>query len=106
MAIAGDATAPRLPTIREADRASCGRRTTPRRTRRCKAAIAAALAALHRESHAIYKPDEIARSHATTQLPREAPGRQLRGPRPRHLPDHRRPTAKRSVKTGDLPATS
>lgn len=31
-----------------------------------KAALAAALAVLHRESHAIYKPDEIAMANATT----------------------------------------
>ena len=30
-----------------------------------RAALAASLAAYHRESHAIYKPDEIARANAT-----------------------------------------
>jgi hypothetical protein len=36
-----------------------------------RSALAASLTVLHRESHAIYKPDEVAQSHAT-QVYRDA----------------------------------
>src|SRR5439155_866628 len=55
---------PKLPSIREAFgqlRPAFHAETDPD----LKAALAAVLAVLHRESHTIYKPDEIARSTAT-----------------------------------------
>ena len=52
-----------------------------------KAALAAALAQYHRESHAIYKPDDIARAQRDAHLPGKSPGGELRCRGSRHLPD-------------------
>jgi hypothetical protein len=68
-----------------------------------QAALAAALAALHRESHAIYKPDEVAQSNAT-QIYREKNPVANYTARDRVVyptaPDHRESI----LKTGELPA--
>jgi tetratricopeptide (TPR) repeat protein len=67
-----------------------------------KAALAAALAVLHRESHAIYKPDEIAMARATTVYREKNPAANYAA-RARvvypTLPAHREAI----LATGDLP---
>ncbi|MBY0456368.1 MAG: hypothetical protein K2V38_03450 [Gemmataceae bacterium] len=68
-----------------------------------KAALAGALAAYHRESHAIYKPDEVARSNATRIYRAKNPAANYAaGDRVIYptLPSHRDTI----VTTGELPA--
>jgi hypothetical protein len=68
-----------------------------------KAALASALAKFHRESHAIYKPDEVARSTATRLYRAKHPAANYAaGDRVIYptLPAHRDAI----VKTGELPA--
>jgi hypothetical protein len=55
---------PRMPVIREA-RAVLSPAFQAEKEPRVRAAMAAALAALHRQAHATFKPDEIARGRAT-----------------------------------------
>ena len=93
--------APRLASIREAFvklRPAFHAEADPE----MKEALAATLAVLHRESHAIYKPDEIARSTAT-QIYRQKNPIANYAARDRVIyptaPDHRDSI----LKTGDLP---
>ena len=92
---------PRLPAVRELI-AKLGPAFQAARDPQVRGLLAAALAALHRESHALYKPDEIARSNAA-RVYREAHPQANYAARERVIypttPAHRDAI----LKTGNLP---